>query len=130
MLGLECSHSFLWHSRERNRQHAKMTRHRKKCFVATLEQAILDLERELASLRSRVNSNSSSSNQTTTARSMVTPELSSVPSPPLDVVPSSCLVETFHDVSKRSGDSLYNDDDDDSPTNKRVCRHGFLLDSC
>jgi hypothetical protein len=110
-----------------------MTRTRKKCFVATLEQAILDLERELALLRSRAKS--SCSDQTTTgtsvaARSMVTPELSSVPSPPLDVVPSSSLVsdETL-DVSKRTGDNLHDHDDGASPT-KRVCRHGFSLDNC
>jgi hypothetical protein len=113
-------------SRERNRQHAKMTRNRKKCFVATLEQAIVDLERELTSLRSRVNI---SCDQTVTARSMVTPELSAVPSPPLDVVSSSSLVsvedEPFND-SKRSGEFLRND----AGPAKRLCRHGFSLDTC
>lgn len=42
----------LQYRRERNRMHAKMTRDRKKCFVASIKRVITRLENENQSLRS------------------------------------------------------------------------------
>jgi hypothetical protein len=109
---------FLLFSRERNRMHAKMTRDRKKCFIATMEKAIDELEQELARMRSIVGRDDSEQGMdevlTTpdlkAVASMVTPELTALPCP--DEAPASCT-ESVASMEE--------------PTAKRVC-HGFSLD--
>jgi len=47
--------SFYLSSRERNRMHAKMTRDRKKNFIATIEKTIEELERDCQKMRDVLN---------------------------------------------------------------------------
>jgi hypothetical protein len=47
--------NFGTHSRERNRMHAKMTRDRKKNFIATIEKTIEELERDCQKMRDVLN---------------------------------------------------------------------------
>ena len=113
--------------------HAKMTRDRKKCFISTMEKAIEDLERELASLRCcLLHGQSKMSQECDIDNRMVTPELTARPSPFYTSVPSD---DHHDDTTSKSTDPsimlLFPDqqqekcDNDDRPTKRR---HGFSLD--
>ena len=122
--------------RERNRMHAKMTRDRKKCFISTMEKAIDDLEKELASLRCcLLQGQSSKVDESGNDNKVVTPELTARPSPSYTSVPAD--VHDFTPTNPTNPSmTLFlpdqvlqrndNDDNDDHPP-KRF-RHGFSLD--
>jgi hypothetical protein len=110
-------------SRERNRMHAKMTRDRKKCFIATVQKAIDDLEQELVRLRRGLSEqerddDAPMSSSTGNHHNLVTPELTARPSPPS----SSSSNRSFSSAVSSSFRSS------DQQQKKRVC-HGFSLDS-
>ena len=118
--------------RERNRMHAKMTRDRKKCFISTMEKAIDDLEKELASLRCCLLQGKCNTTQGNTGdNAMVTPELTARPSPSYSPVPSD-----RHDCTPSNStnpsmmlflpDQQHQGSDDDRRSKRS--RHGFLLD--
>lgn len=111
--------------------HAKMTRDRKKCFISTMEKAIEDLERELASLRCcLLHRQCNTAQESSLDNVMVTPELTSRPSPSYTSAPSD-----HHDNTSSNSidpsmmlfnpDQQYQERDDDRPTKRR---HGFSLD--
>ena len=106
--------------------HAKMTRDRKKCFLATMEKSIDDLEQELARLRSMLRMSDDSelmacdtlcTEGAKETLNMVTPELAPLPSP--DDTAVSCRMESIVTASLPSSP-----EEQDA---KRPC-HGFLLD--
>jgi Basic region leucine zipper len=68
------------YSRERNRMHAKMTRDRKKNYIASIEETIDKLVKENDRMRG-ILSKVASSNHVTP---MTSPELTNVPSPLVD----------------------------------------------
>lgn len=65
--------SFLCYSRERNRMHAKMTRDRKKNFIATIEKTIEELERDCQRMRHVLNKVGAHDEATTAAVSPTVP---------------------------------------------------------
>jgi hypothetical protein len=111
--------------------HAKMTRDRKKCFISTMEKAIEELERELASLRCcLLHGQCNMSQESNIDNIMVTPELTARPSP------SHTSEQSDHHDSTPSNstdpsmmlffpDQQPHERDDDRPTKRR---HGFSLD--
>jgi hypothetical protein len=111
---------FILTSRERNRMHAKMTRDRKKCFIATIEKTISDLSRDVQRMRdilSRV-SNQKFIHQVTPITS---PELSATEGPVMldDDDDNSCS-SVYSQVVTADGTT-------GSATLKKP-RHGFSLD--
>ena len=112
--------------------HAKMTRDRKKCFISTMEHAIDELEQELSRLRSSLSSEddvpvqairndeivSSNDVDEVPSSSMITPELTALPSP--DDAASGCVEGSLVLVESSSSSSH-------EISAKRVC-HGFSLD--
>lgn len=119
--------------RERNRMHAKMTRDRKKCFISTMEKAIDELEKELASLRCcLLQGQRSTMNESSSDNKVVTPELTARPSPTYTSVPAD-----HHDMTSSNptdpsmtlfcSDRQHQRSEDDDRSTKRI-RHGFSLD--
>ena len=116
--------------------HAKMTRDRKKCFMSTMVKAIEELGQELASLRQSLQQEqgeatpmtamSSSASSIQESSNMITPELTSRPSPPYT---SSSIQTVSSFISSQS--SSPNPEEPSPQSNihepeKRVC-HGFLV---
>lgn len=145
--------------RERNRMHAKMTRDRKKNFIATIETTIEDLECNNARMRevvTQIGSNKSPSptpvqpqlrhdqTEEDLRRSSGTPQTAggppSMPSPSLSSVVSHdeappALTLDRHSVSlatkrqKQQRPVRPKSDDDESPIPTKRSRHGFSLAS-
>lgn len=103
---------FVPYRRERNRMHAKMTRDRKKCFIATIEKTIDDLEKENNRMRSVLSKMSASK-----FSQFVTPMTS----------PNLTATEAPHITDDGSEFSQEVDSEDDTRESKRNC-HGFSLD--
>lgn len=113
--------------------HAKMTRDRKKSFIATTEKTIEDLERDIARMRSILNIAADdeeqdvvptsvgtegvgpTTKQTKRKVSVISPELTALPSPPEEN--SSSLKAVSRDRDEMTSPNHH----------KRVC-HGFSLD--
>eukprot|EP00522_Entomoneis_paludosa_P012727 CAMPEP_0172439070 /NCGR_PEP_ID=MMETSP1065-20121228/173_1 /TAXON_ID=265537 /ORGANISM="Amphiprora paludosa, Strain CCMP125" /LENGTH=436 /DNA_ID=CAMNT_0013187697 /DNA_START=8 /DNA_END=1318 /DNA_ORIENTATION=- len=142
--------------RERNRMHAKMTRSRKKCFIATIQKAIDELEAENQRMRDLLDKAvtvSALSSAAAPPTSMVTPAVSPRLAPkqaPCSFPPhddddfSQAVTEPSHDEAKAQSSS----DDSSVPTseatklfssfsrgplkkrknNPAPAPHGFLLD--
>lgn len=72
--------TFFGDRRERNRMHAKMTRDRKKCFIATIEKTIEDLQNENKRLKDML-TKLSAAKYSQLVTPMSSPELCSVPHP-------------------------------------------------
>jgi len=96
--------------RERNRMHAKMTRDRKKNFIATIEKTIEDLESNNARMKQVLakvvqthfpNDLPKQTSATVTSFSAVTPELSSKVAPPVERIPPLDHVEILPSPSKK-----------------------------
>ena len=114
--------------------HAKMTRDRKKCFISTMEKAIDDLEKELASLRCcLLQGQCKSTEENTGSNMMVTPELTARPSPSYtcetsdhdELTPSN---HTDPSMMLFLPDQQHQRSDDDRPA-KRTRQHGFSLNT-
>lgn len=114
--------------------HAKMTRDRKKCFISTMEKAIDDLEKELASLRcSLLQGQCKSTVENTGNNIMVTPELTARPSPSYtsesldnhDFTPSN---HTDPSMKLFLPDQQHQRSDDERSA-KRTRQHGFSLNT-
>ena len=95
--------------------HAKMTRDRKKCFIATIEKTIEDLENENSRMRSLL-SKLSASKFSQLVTPMNSPELSSSESPQ---IPDDEGIESHFNGA---------DNGKEEKPAKRVC-HGFRLDN-
>lgn len=96
---------FLSNSRERNRMHAKLTRDRKKCFIAVLEKTIGDLQADIERMKGVLTQVST----TTATTPALSPELTPMADPP-------CCCS-----------KLDNDDENKSERPNKRMRHGFVL---
>ena len=101
--------------RERNRMHAKMTRDRKKCFIATIEKTIADLENENNSMRSLL-SKLSASKFSQLVTPMNSPELSPSTSPRIPGEDE----DSVHSQGGNSGE-------EGAQATPKKARHGFTL---
>jgi hypothetical protein len=120
---VQCSHTRRLHylplphsiySRERNRMHAKMTRDRKKCFIATIEKTIDELESDVNRMRSILK-------QVSGAKFTFTNQVTPMGSPELSAKEGPSLPDD---------DDMDNDDDDLSVYSQVVvkkAKHGFSL---
>jgi hypothetical protein len=107
-------------SRERNRMHAKMTRDRKKCFIATIEKTINELESDVKRMRDILKQVSSAKfiHQVTP---MGSPELSATEGPSFDDMDD----DLDDDVDDDS--SVYSQVVDDGATPVKKAKHDFSL---
>jgi hypothetical protein len=102
------------YSRERNRMHAKMTRDRKKCFIATIEKTIDELESDVKRMRDILK-------QVSSAKFTFTHQVTPMGSPELSAKEGPSLPDD---------DDMDNDDDDLSVYSQVVvkkAKHGFSL---
>jgi hypothetical protein len=114
--------------------HAKMTRDRKKCFISTMEKAIDELEKELASLRCcLLQGQRGTMNESSSDNKVVTPELTARPSPTYTSVPAdhhddmTSSNPTDPSMTLFCSDQQHQRSEDDDRSTKRI-RHGFSLD--
>jgi hypothetical protein len=125
---MSCSfiiHSF---SRERNRMHAKMTRDRKKCFIATMEKTIEDLEKECERMRNILAkvAPTTAAGTAQTVSPLTSPELAAVQAPVSDGEETTLGIADNSEESL-DGSSAPARDAKSLPPKKRA-RHGFSLD--
>lgn len=110
-------------SRERNRMHAKMTRDRKKCFIATIEKTIDELESDVNRMRD-ILKQVSSAKFTSTVMHHVTPvgspELSAKEGP--DINDEEDVMDDDDDNS-----SVYSQVVVDGAAPAKKTKHGFSL---
>lgn len=112
--------TFYYHSRERNRMHAKMTRDRKKNFIANMEKTVEDLESEVQRMRAVLSTTATTStsrlNQVTP---MTSPELTATEGPHI-------AGDTDDDSSSVYSQVVGQENEDDVRSTKKP-RHGFSL---
>jgi hypothetical protein len=119
-------------SRERNRMHAKMTRDRKKCFIATIEKTIYELESDVNRMHhilKQVSGTKSASTLASASAFHSTHQVTPVGSPELSAKEGPSLPDDDMDMN------MDNDDDDDDLSvysqvvvvGAKKAKHGFSL---